>query len=161
MSITTAISAQSFVLLPLGSRQIALSADSVIELVALGKLQSFPHATPWISGVLVRRNRIVPVCDVSKLFGEESGSATRFYLIAEWQEPGVRDWCAIPVCGECKLASAEMEESARGNPAPAEHKPFVKGVIMVEDERIVVVDLAKAVRSSENTSENRGPESAQ
>lgn len=153
MNVTTAISAQSFVLLPLGSRRIALPAESVIELVAPSRLQNFPHATAWISGVLVRRNRIVPVCDVSKLFGEERGSASRFYLIAEWSEPTVRDWCAIPVCGQCELASAEMEDAGHADSAEARGS-FVRGVVAIENDRIEVVDLARAIRSSGKSSED-------
>lgn len=137
--------ARSFVLLPLGSRRIAFSAESVIELAASEKMQNFPHGTPWISGVLVRRNRIVPVCDISRLFGEEMLSASRFYLIAEWQENGVRDWCAIPVAGECELVSAESVKPAN---APTEERAsFIRGVIPVAGEEVEVIDLTKLIQT--------------
>jgi chemotaxis signal transduction protein len=148
---------QSFVVLPLGSRRIALPADSVIELVPASKMQSFPHRTRWISGVLVRRNRVVPVCDSKQLFGEERDGVSRFYLIAEWKEGNVRDWCAIPVSGECELESAEQVASERPAAGNAEH---VSGVIPVDGEKIDVIDLSKLIRAQKQDGK-AGPESAQ
>ncbi|HEV2304944.1 MAG TPA: chemotaxis protein CheW [Candidatus Acidoferrales bacterium] len=144
MTVATDAPAQSFVLLPLGSRRIAFPAESVIELVAPGKVQTFPHGTPWISGVLVRRNRVVPVCDVSQLFGENASAASRFYLIAEWKHHDAHDWCAIPVCGECELASARLETVQAED--SAEHPVFVTGAISGEGEKIKVIDLAKLIQ---------------
>ncbi len=145
MTVAIETPAKSFVLLPLGNRRIAFAADSVIELTAPEKLQNFPHRTPWIAGVIVRRNRVVPVCDVSKLFGEEALSVGRFYLIAEWQEHGVRDWCAIPVAGECELASAESVLPV--DPQTSTRSPFVTGLVPVAGEEIEVVDLTKLVQA--------------
>jgi len=157
---TTAAEApvQSFVVLPLGSRRIALPAESVIELVTPSKLQEFPHRTPWISGVLVRRNRIVPVCDPMQLFGEKRAGASRFYLIAEWKERALRDWCAIPVCGECELESAEQLPVE--NPATGDAAAHVIGVIPVDGEKIEVMDLSKLIRAQKQNG-NVGPERAQ
>lgn len=148
MSVAVETPTKSFVLLPLGNRRIAFAADSVIELTAPERVQNFPHGTPWISGVLVRRNRVVPVCDIRKLFGEKALSAGRYYLIAEWQEHGVRDWCAIPVAGECELASAESvlpidSVDPQMGPRPA----FVTGFIPVEGQEIEVVDLTKLIQA--------------
>jgi chemotaxis signal transduction protein len=145
MTVATDAPAQSFVLLPLGGRRIAFPAGSVIELVAPGKVQTFPHGTPWISGVLVRRNRVVPVCDVTQLFGENASAASRFYLIAEWEDHGAHDWCAIPVCGECELASASLE-TVQPEDLAVEHPLFVTGAISVEREKIEVIDLAKLIQ---------------
>lgn len=144
MSVAVEAQAKAFVLLPLGNRRIAFAAESVIELTAREKLQNFPHCTPWISGVLVRRNRVVPVCDVSRLFGEEAQSAGRLYLIAEWQERGVRDWCAIPVTGECELGSAEAVLPASSE--AKERAVFVSGVIHVSGEEVEVVDLSRLIQ---------------
>ena len=157
MSTVAEAAVQSFVVLPLGSRRIALPAGSVIELVAPSKVQTFAHRTRWISGVLVRRNRIVPVCDPKQLFGEERAGVSRFYLIAEWKDQNVRDWCAIPACGECELESAEQvasEHSAAGN---GEH---VLGVILVDGEKIEVIDLSKLIRAPKQDGK-AGPERAQ
>jgi chemotaxis signal transduction protein len=152
MSVAVETATKSFVVLPLGSRRIAFAADSVIELTAFEKLQNFPHATQWISGVLVRRSRVVPVCDISRLFGEQNRAASRFYLIAEWEERGVKDWCAIPVAGECELASGEPT-SPNGpiDPRRGPRASFVTGLIEVAGAEVEVVDLTKLIQ------ERRGP----
>lgn len=145
MSAAAEAPVQSFVVLPLGSRRVALAAESVIELLAPVKTQNFPHGTRWISGVIVRRNRVVPVCDASQLFGEERAGTSRFYLIAEWKEANVRDWCAIPVCGECELESAE--QLAAESATTGETAEYVTGAIAVDDEKIEVIDLSKLIRA--------------
>lgn len=145
MSVAVETTTKSFVLLPLGRRRVAFAAESVIELTALDRLQNFPHRTPWISGVLVRRNRVVPVYNIGELFGDEAFFASRFYLIAEWQERGVRDWCAIPVAGECELASAELSRPPDGQ--ASSQLPFVIGSIPVNGEEIDVVDLTKLIQA--------------
>ena len=145
MSTAAETPVQSFVVLPLGSRRIALPAESVIELVAASKMQKFPHGTHWISGVLVRRNRVVPVCDPKQLFGEDSAGANRFYLIAEWKEGSVRDWCAIPVCGECELES--LDQLPAENSATSDAAAHVLGVVPVDGEKIEVIDLSKLIRA--------------
>jgi chemotaxis signal transduction protein len=152
MSVAVEAATKSFVVLPLGSRRIAFAADSVIELTAFERLQNFPHGTQWISGVLVRRSRVVPVCNISQLFGEQNRAASRFYLIAEWEERGVKDWCAIPVAGECELASAEAAPpNGPIDPQRGSRASFVTGVIQVSGGEVEVVDLSKLIQ------ERRGP----
>ncbi|HKF51808.1 MAG TPA: chemotaxis protein CheW [Candidatus Acidoferrales bacterium] len=158
MSVAVETTVKSFVVLPLGKRRVAFAADSVIELTVPERLQNFPHRTGWISGVLVRRNRIVPVCDISELFGEEASSANRFYLIAEWQESGLRDWCAIPVAGECELASAETLQPRDGKTSA--RFSFVIGSIPVNGEEIEIVDLAKLIQARRAVSGNSAEESS-
>lgn len=158
MSAAAEAPVQSFVVLPLGSRRVALAAESVIELLAPVKTQNFPHGTRWISGVIVRRNRVVPVCDASQLFGEERAGTSRFYLIAEWKEANVRDWCAIPVCGECELESAE--QLARESAITAETADYVTGAIAVDGEKIEVVDLSKLIQAQRQNG-SAEPERAQ
>src|SRR6267154_385348 len=61
---------QSFVLLRLGDRRFAVTATQIAELVAPSRVFRFPHHTSEVEGVILRRGRIVPVCDVAeKLIG--------------------------------------------------------------------------------------------
>src|ERR1700675_2969418 len=55
----------SFVLLRLGERRFAVAAVNIAELVAPSRIFRFPHRTKEIEGVILRRGRIVPVCDVA------------------------------------------------------------------------------------------------
>src|SRR5207245_10132819 len=76
------LDAQSFVLLHMRERRFALPANIVAELVPLGRIYTFPHTTPRIEGVLVRRGHIVPVCDFAQVLLKDRLPARRYYLIA-------------------------------------------------------------------------------
>ncbi|HEV2289598.1 MAG TPA: chemotaxis protein CheW [Candidatus Acidoferrales bacterium] len=158
MSVTAELQLRSFVLLPLDNRKVALPAESVIELVAQGRLQKFPNQTPWITGVIIRRGRVVPVCDVSQLFGEGSPMPGRFYLVAEWKIGKVRDWCAIPVVQECELANAEsyspIDASAETRAA------HVVGTLRAGEEEIEVLDMGKLIAEFQRNTTTIGTEPA-
>lgn len=99
---------QSFVLLRLGDRRFALAATQIAELVAPSRIFRFPHNTSEVEGVILRRGRIVPVCDVAeKLIGKPVRSR-RFYLIAQRCYGAQTEWVALPVTGDCELIHAEM-----------------------------------------------------
>lgn len=145
MTVSAGAPAKSFVLLPMGTRRIAFAADSVVELASPQRLQNFPHNTPWISGVIVQRNRIVPVYDVNKLFNEPDAPERRFYLIVEWRMGESRDLCAIPVAGECELASTSSMVPLDSDPHG--QRPFVAGLLPMEPDEIEVIDLSEMIRT--------------
>jgi chemotaxis signal transduction protein len=126
---------QSFVLFPLGSKRFALPADTVTELARPDNLQQFPHRTPNMAGVLVRRGRIVPVCDVGLLLAGPGAPPRKFYLIAKRQFGPRQEATAIPVTGECELINAELVAPAGKLPA------YVMGLLSLANEIVEVVDL--------------------
>src|SRR5215475_14104652 len=97
-------SEKSYVLFPMGGKRFALPSEVVTELARPDHLQTFPHGTPLLAGVLVRRGRIVPVYDVSLLFLVIGRPPRKFYLIANRQIDSRNEWTAIPVTGECELS---------------------------------------------------------
>lgn len=128
-----------FVLFPLGDKRFALPAEAVSELARPDHLQTFPHSTPLLTGVLVRRGSIVPVCDVAQILIGNQGPARKFYLIASRQFGKIKEHIALPVTGECELTSAEMV-------APTGKLPdYVVGLLSLGQEIIEVVDLEKIV----------------
>ncbi len=152
MTVSAGTTAKSFVLLPMGARRIAFAADSVVELASPQRLQNFPHKTPWISGVIVQRNRIVPVYDANKLFNEPDVPERRFYLIIEWRIGESRDLCAIPVAGECELASTGSMIPV--NPELDGRRPFVAGLLSMGRDEIEVIDLSEMIRALRATGES-------
>lgn len=131
--------AGSFVLFPLGEKKFALPAEIVTELARPGRLQSFPHRTPLMLGVLARRGRIVPVLDIARILVGPDAPSGRFYLIANRQFASSRESTAIPVTGECALASCVPESPG------AEMPEYVSGVLSVGGETIEVVDLERLI----------------
>ncbi len=128
--------AQKFVLFPLGARRFALPSARVAELAQPDHLHTFPHTTPLLAGVLVRRGRIVPVFDVADALKMRNAPGRKFYLIATRAFANSSEWTAIPVTGECELASAEVRPRAGQLPE------YVTGLLSLAGSEIVeVLDL--------------------
>jgi chemotaxis signal transduction protein len=128
---------KSFVLFPLGEKRFALPAETVTELARPDRLQTFPHTTPLVAGVLLRRGRVVPVCDVAAVLIGPQAPARKFYLLANRSFGSVRERTAIPVTGECTLTSAELL------PPTGKLPPYVCGLLSLQDEIVEVLDLER------------------
>jgi len=126
---------RSFVLFPLGKKRFALPAEVVTELARPDRLQPFPHTTRMLTGVLLRRGRIVPVCDIAPLLIGPEAPARKFFLIASRLFGAAKEWTAIPVTGECELANAELL------PATGKLPKYVTGLLSLADEIVEVLDL--------------------
>src|SRR5713101_5586520 len=99
MSFSVETELQSFVLLRLGERRFAFAARQIAELVAPTRVFRFPHRTSEIEGVILRRGRIVPVCDVSETLIGKSLKSRRLYLIVVRRYESQSEWVALPVTG--------------------------------------------------------------
>ena len=130
---------KSYVLFPLGKRRFALPAETVTELARPDSVQIFPHRTPLLTGVLVRRGKIVPVCDVAQVLVGPAAPPRKFYLIANCKIESRQELTAVPVTGECELASA-----ARA-PLTGTEPPYISGLLTIGDERISIVALEKLI----------------
>ncbi|MGH9743836.1 MAG: chemotaxis protein CheW [Candidatus Acidiferrum sp.] len=129
------LAAQSFVLLRLGERRFAVAATQISELVAPSRIFRFPHRTPKLEGVILRRGRIVPVCDVAETLLGKALTSRRYYLIAVRHYGLKTEWVALPVTGDCELIAAEMTESGEND------APHVAGWISHNGEVIEVLNL--------------------
>jgi chemotaxis signal transduction protein len=130
---------RKFVLFPLGKKRFALPAEIIAELAQPDRLQTFPHTSRLLSGVLVRRGRIIPVCDVAQVLVGPDAPARKFYLIATRRFGRAMELTALPVTGECELASAEMLSPTTQMPE------YVQGLLSLDDEIVEVVDLEKVI----------------
>ena len=129
-----------YVLFPLRTKRFALPSQIVSELARPARLQSFPHTTPHLTGVLLRRNHIVPICDVAEVIYGAASTEHRFYLIAQRTfDDGDREWVAVPVDGECELSNAKVI------PPTAKLPAYVQGLLSLSDEIVEVLDLEKVV----------------
>lgn len=147
----SADSASSFVLLHLGNRRFALPAGTIAELAPPVHLHSFPHTSPAVCGVIVRRSRIVPVYDASPILIGRRSSSHRFYLIARRDFGKASELSAIPVDGECELVNAELQ------PAAPEDPEYVKGRVAFGEDFVSVLDFEALVSYQQHGTENRKP----
>jgi chemotaxis signal transduction protein len=125
----------SFVLLQVGPRRFALRSDVVAELAPPVRLHTFPHTSPLVAGVIVRRGRIVPVYDVAPALLGTDSPAHRFYLIAQRKIGKSSEPSAIPLNGECELTTAEMQ------PPPAGCPDYFSGTLQIGYESVEVLDF--------------------
>lgn len=133
--------ANSYVLLQVGRQRFALSADIVAELAPPVRLHTIPHTSPLVSGVIVRRGHIVPVYDAAPVLGVKSSFSHRFYLIARRDFEGATELSAIPVNGECELATGEVLP-------PRDDRPdCVTGTLTIGEEVLDVLDFEKLLAS--------------
>jgi chemotaxis signal transduction protein len=135
MSPQTQTDSESFVLLRLAERRFAVAAGDIAELVAPSRIFRFPHHTKEIEGVILRRGRIVPVCDVAARLIGKSLLSRRFYLIAQRRYTNGTEWIALPVTGDCELIFAEMI------PASEADLPHVAGWLSHDGDVIEVLNL--------------------
>lgn len=126
---------RSCVLLRPGERRFALPAEQVAELAAPSRVFRFAHRTPELDGVILRRGRVVPVCDVAERLTGKRLSSRRFYLIAARRHGHSMDWVAIPVSGQCELIQADV------TPAGETDSPHVAGWLSHAGEVIEVLNL--------------------
>jgi len=135
MTVAAELELQSFVLLRLGERRFAVSASHIAELVAPSRVFRFPHKTPKLEGVILRRGRIVPVCDVSEMLLGKRLTSRRFYLLAVRDYGTLKEWIAIPVTGECELINSEMMATSESD------APHVAGWLSHDGDVIEVLNL--------------------
>lgn len=117
MSIIAEIALEAFVLLRLGERRFAVGAGQIVELIAPSRVFRFPHRTTALEGVLLRRGKIVPVCDVSERLVGKKLTTRRFYLIATRFFGSQKESIALPVSGDCELITAEMTRRSESDSA--------------------------------------------
>ena len=105
----------SFVLLQIAGRRFALAASTIAELAPPVRLHAFPHGSPLLTGVIVRRGRIVPVFDASRVLGGKSPlSATGFILIARQRFGDADRTGAIPVEWRMRTGQRRTRSRRRG-----------------------------------------------
>jgi len=138
MNVETSSLVPSFVVFQSGHRRMAFPRETVRELIASTTLYTFPHTTPGVAGVVLRRGRILPVLNLGP--GLEGGLAdhARFFLVVERKFSGALERCAVPIQGACELVSGTM--------IPAEEKNGAAiGYLDLSGEQIEVLDLEKAI----------------
>jgi len=135
VSLTGQLDARSCVLLRLGDRRFALAADQVSELVAPSRMFRFAHRTAEIDGVILRRGRVVPVCDIAEKLTGKRLTSRRYYLISKRRQQGTTDWIALPVSGDCELIQADLTAAGPSD------SPHVAAWLSHAGEVIEVLDL--------------------
>jgi len=131
----------SFVVFPLGARRFGLPTADVVELSRTGLVQKFPHTTTGILGILMRRGEILPVWNVAETLLGPGKPELKYWLVTRcnFASEAGQELTAIPVSGECQMLRSEML------PAPEGSAAHVRGVLLLDDQSIEVLDLTRLV----------------
>jgi chemotaxis signal transduction protein len=132
---STATTTLTYVIFPLGNHRYALDSADVVELLGSGKVQTFPHLTPGLIGILMRQKTVLPVWDVAQALIGPDGAPQKYFLIARCKFAGVEERTAIPVSGECQMFHSELM------PAPDFAPVYVRGLLWLDGVSIEVLDL--------------------
>jgi chemotaxis signal transduction protein len=141
----------TYVVLRLGDRRFALPANRVEELTSAGRLDKFPHRTPGVEGVIVRRRRILAVRDVASLLMGRALLVHRFYLIVRRHYGAQLELEALPVSGDCELVGGVIP-LPRGDEAPE----YFAGRIDLAGEQIPLLDVDKLATAAPQAAELAG-----
>jgi chemotaxis signal transduction protein len=140
----SAANAKSYVLLQIGNRRFALPSTEVSELAPPVRLHQFPHNSPLVSGIIVRRGRLVPVYDVCPLLTGKNSPSHQFYLVARRHFGSASEPAAIPVNGDSELVTADAVQVTSPK--------YVSGMLMIGEESIEVLDLDSLVAAESQES---------
>jgi chemotaxis signal transduction protein len=130
-----------FVTFALGANRFALDSSQVKEVVMPSRVYWFPHTMPSLEGVLVRRGTAIPVCNLSRAFGE--GGPRSLYVITQCSYAGAVHAVAIPVSGACELVQGEPWEET--DAAPAAAVTFVAGLLRTAGGTVPLLNMDQVV----------------
>jgi chemotaxis signal transduction protein len=151
MTIASELPDATYVLLRMGEHRFAVPADGVEELGGGSRLAKFPHTTPHVEGVIVRRKRVLAVRDVASLLTGRALPLHRFYLIVRRRYGAAVELEAIPVSGDCELVSGVIP-MPRGENAPE----YIAGSIDLAGEHFPLLDLEKLAAAAPQAAEPAG-----
>lgn len=133
-----------------GKEEYGIDILKVQEILTLPKITTLPKATEFILGVIELRGKILPIIDLSKRFGIETGNvakATRSIVVnIKNKEVGL---AIDSVSHVVKVESDEIELP------PAIVKGisgrYIVGIAKVDDEFVVILDIDQIFSASELT----------
>jgi len=128
----------AYVVLRLGEQRYAVRAETVEELTGASRLHKFPHTSPQVEGVIVRRKRVVPVRDIARQLTGRPLRMHRFYLIVRRRYGANEEPEAIPVTGDCELLSGMI-----AMPRDEQQAEYVLGTFDLAGEHVPLLDLEK------------------
>ena len=124
----------SFVVFSLDGSLFALSAAEVVEVSKAGEVQTFPHTSAQLEGVLLHRGAILPVWDLAGTLGVTVAVPKKFCLLARHNFVAAEP-TAIPVSSEGQMLRSEMLPPVTGAPA------HVRGLLDIGERQVEVLDL--------------------
>jgi purine-binding chemotaxis protein CheW len=143
-----ATSSIQIVCFKIGKEEYGIDILKVQEILNLPKITTLPKATDFILGVIELRSKILPIIDLSKRFGIDTGKATKATRSIVVKIKGKEVGLAIDsVSHVVKIESDDIELP------PAIVKGisgrYIVGIAKVGEEFVVILDIDQIFSASE------------
>ena len=136
----------SFLSFKIGNELFASHVSKVINILELTKITAIPQTPEYMLGVINLRGAVLPVVDGRLKFGIEASEFTSLTCIIVTEIEMDGEYVQIGLLVDSVQEVLELDE-AKIQPAPSIgnnfHSEYIKGVINVTDEFIMLLDMDK------------------
>lgn len=118
--------------LRVGAETYALAVENVLEVAQLGQIAPVPGSGPYVLGVYNLRGEVLPVFDLSKLFGIAREGLPERLLVAE--HAGRKAGFAVDEVTDVGVLPDVSQEA---------ESDFLSGAALLEGELVGIIDVAR------------------
>lgn len=123
----------------IGRERYALPTTTAREVIAYEQPRRLPGAQSWVEGVLNLRGEIVPICDIMVTLGMDRVEVREQIVVCELATG------TIGIVVEEVTTVIALRPDTLSRPATLQH-PALAGLIKMDDELVVLLDLDAAIR---------------
>src|SRR5579862_4212300 len=139
---------EQFLTFQLAGQRYGVEILRVQEIKGWEKPTRLPHAPPFVQGVINLRGSVVPILDLRRRFGlgEAEYGRTTVVIVVKVDSPRGELTAGMVVDGVCEVCNIGSQD-LRPPPelAGAIDTDFVRGLAMVDDKMLVLLDVARLV----------------
>src|SRR5579862_1673305 len=142
---------EQFLTFQLAGQRYGVEILRVQEIKGWEKPTRLPHAPPFVQGVINLRGAVVPILDLRKRFGlgEAEYGRTTVVIVVKVDTPRGELTAGMVVDGVCEVCNISTQElRAAPEMAAAIDIDFVRGLAMVDDKMLILLDVARLVSNT-------------
>jgi purine-binding chemotaxis protein CheW len=142
---------EQFLTFQLVGQRYGVEILQVQEIKGWEKPTRLPHAPPYVQGVINLRGAVVPILDLRKRFGlgEAEYGRTTVVIVVKVDTPRGELTAGMVVDGVCEVCNISAQElRAPPEMAAAIDTDFVRGLAMVDDKMLILLDVARLVSNT-------------
>jgi purine-binding chemotaxis protein CheW len=143
--------AEQFLTFQLAGQRYGVEILRVQEIKGWEKPTRLPHSPSHVQGVINLRGAVVPILDLRERFalGQAEYGRTTVVIVVKVETPRGELTAGMVVDGVCEVCDLKAEDL---RPAPdmavAIETDFVRGLAMVEEKMLILLDVGRLVTSA-------------
>jgi purine-binding chemotaxis protein CheW len=142
---------EQFLTFQLVGQRYGVEILQVQEIKGWEKPTRLPHAPAYVQGVINLRGAVVPILDLRKRFGlgEAEYGRTTVVIVVKVDTPRGELTAGMVVDGVCEVCNISAQElRAPPEMSAAIDTDFVRGLAMVDDKMLILLDVARLVSNT-------------